>query len=125
MAAAILGRDRLHVLVYEDLAADPGAFFGALGEALGEDLSRFAGREFERVNQTSWKYAQLTGRYVPMGHFFRRINNLSGYRLERLLPGRQAVFSEQDRARLLDVFREDNRRLARFLDLDLARYGYC
>ena len=116
LSMELFGRDRVHVVLYEDLKADPEAFFGGLGEALGEDTAGLMASAQTRVNAKSAKYEGLPGRYVPMGHLVRKLNNLSGHRLEKFLPGRESGLPEERKAEVLALFRDGNQRLAALLD---------
>lgn len=125
LAANILGKENVTIAVYEDLAHDPGAFFDRLSESFEEDMSRFVACAETRVNSESAKYENLVDGYVPMGHIMRKVNNLTGCRLEKLLPKRPSALTDRQRAELMAVFREGNRKLADFFDIDLGKYGYC
>ncbi len=123
-AIEILGKGNVTVLVYEDLVNNPHVFFSGLGKLLGEDSEWLTGLAGTRVNEVSDKYEKLPGGYVPMGHIMRRLNNLSGYRLEKILPSRRSALNKDRSERILELFRDENRLLAELFDLDIEKYGY-
>lgn len=124
-AQNLLGPQNVCVAIYEDLVQDPGAFFKTISKFFEEDLSGLEDLSRIRVNKESTKYTDLIEQYVPMGPLLRFVNNVSGFRLEKLLPKRASALSDQSREDLRAVFREDNRKLANLLGIDLGKYGYC
>jgi hypothetical protein len=121
----LFGKDRLYVLPYEQLVADKPAFFARLSECLEEDLTHLADANLPQRNDgTSKKYGDLPKGYVKMGHVARKINNLTGHRLEKLLATRRRALDEKQSKDVLNPFLEDNRRLDDLFSLNLKSYGY-
>jgi hypothetical protein len=120
----LFGKDRLFVLPYEQLIADKRAFFGRLSECMDEDLTHLADRNLPRRNEKSKKLANLPEGYVKMGHVARKLNNLTGHRLEKLLPTHNRALDEKQSQDVLKPFLEDNRRLDGLFGLNLKSYGY-
>ena len=134
--ARLFGRERVHVLFYEDFIEDPRGFVGKLCGVLNIDLEasmkQVAGRR-ERGRQTmrQYRYQRFrgwflpgtggsTGRSAPLGASFGRL--WSGF----LAGGRPAGGFMNDgwRRRLVQLYQEDNSRLAEEYDLPLKDYGY-
>jgi hypothetical protein len=124
LAAEILGRDNVVILVYEEMIEDPARFYCRLGEVFGTNLSEYGQETASRINARSEKYSRLPDGYVPMPHLVRRLNNLTRYRLEKVLPRRRRALTDDRRHEILGIFREDNRRLANMFGLRLGDYGY-
>ncbi len=119
-----LGPERVTVLTHEELANKPDAFFARLSEVFDTDIGKLADQSAEKVNARSAKYSDLPQDYVPMPHFIRRLNNLSGNRLEKFLPSRKSGLTEEMKREILDIFRESNRQLSDLFKLDLNEYEY-
>ncbi len=101
----LFGKDRLFVLPYEQLVADRPAFFARLSECLEEDLTHLAEANLPRRNDgTSKKYSDLPKGYVKMGHVARKINNLTGHRLEKLLAAHRRALDEKQSKDVLNRF---------------------
>jgi hypothetical protein len=121
---ALFGKENIFVIPYEDLANNRKSFFRRLSVCFDQDLSMLTTECDDRVNIRSRKYDRLPREYVSMGHFLRKLNNLSGYRLEKLLPARKAGITPGFRNDLMARFVEGNRHLDDIFNLNLNRYGY-
>jgi hypothetical protein len=96
---AVLGRDRVHVLLLEDMAEAPDEVFAGVCRFLGVDDG-----------------------FVPPN--LGRRENVYGRRLgRRLLPRRRPDIEPALRARLGELFRADNEKLATWLGRDLSHWG--
>ena len=120
----VFGKDNIHVLLYEDLMQDPAKFFQDLGVCFGENLDFMVSGVDQRENVRSRKYDDLPAGYVPMGHLVRKLNNLSGFRLEKLLPKRSYGLPPEDAEKIMAIFGSENSKLDDLFGLRLARYGY-
>jgi hypothetical protein len=125
IARNMLGAQNVCVVLYEDLIHDPKKFFQVISEFFEEDLSALEALSCHRMNAHSSKYDDLVSGYVTMGPLLRAANNLSGFRLEKLLPKRAAALTDHSRQELLALFQQDNIKLANLLGIDLGKYGYC
>lgn len=120
----LFGKDRIWILPYEQLVSDKDLFYSRLGECLDEDLTRQKESSLPRRNTTSHKYSDLPKGYVPMGHVMRKLNNLSGYRLEKFLPSQKEALGQRQCEEILKIFEADNRRLDELFGLNLKALGY-
>lgn len=118
------GKENIRILLYEDLINDPAKFFRGLSECFGADLTPLISSAQERENVRHHKYENLPKGYVPMGHILRKLNNLSGYRLEKLLPERKFGLPPDDAKGIMKIFADQNRLLDDLFGLGLQRYGY-
>ena len=119
-----IGPDRITLLPYEALVDRPESFFAGLSEVFDTDIARLSEQSAEKVNARSEKYSDLPDAYVPMSHFVRRLNNLSGYLFEKLFPSRQSALTDGMKSEIMDIFRDSNRQLSDLFKLDLDAYGY-
>ena len=119
----LFGKDQIHIIPYEQLVSDKEGFLFSSWR-LFEDLTRFARTNLPRRNTSSHKYANLPNGYIRMGHLARKINNLTGYRLEKFLPAQSSALPAHQAAEIRQAFAEDNRRLDQLFDLGLSSYGY-
>ena len=111
-----LGRDRVKVLLFEDLVQRPQIFMQQLGEIFGQDLSKLVDEadQAENVSQTRSRI-----RLPILAALDRRL----GGHLEPLLPRRRIGLSEEMRRRLMEIYAPGNQKLFEFLGLE-NRYGY-
>ena len=123
MLRPFFGRS-VHIGLFEEMRAEPNKFFAGLSRLFEVDVGHLAGQTKKVENEKSKKYSGLPPAYVPMGHLVRKLNNLSGHRLEKLLPSRKSAIEPDMAADILKIFRDDNRRLDELLGLGLDRYGY-
>ncbi|MBH64782.1 MAG: hypothetical protein CL569_20490 [Alphaproteobacteria bacterium] len=120
----LLGPDRVTLLTHEELVEKPNVFFARLGKVLDTDIHSLVAESEKKVNARSAKYSDLPEQYVPMPHVVRRLNNLSGNRVEKLLPSRESGLTEKMKREIVDIFRDSNRQLSDLFKLDLDEYGY-
>ncbi len=113
----LFGKDRVKILLYEDLVADPDQFFIGLSEVLEEDVSFLVSRATHREKESP--------RWAPPWHpIFQKANQLTGGLVNRVLPKREIDISEHYAEGLMEIYRDGNRRLSSFFGLDLDKYGY-
>lgn len=128
------GRDRLHVIVYDDFAADTGGTFRGLLRFLGVD-DQVRPERFEIVN------ASKRTRSERIRHLLARPPDLPRRVISRTVPARvrRALYDRakrlnvteaprppmpaETRDRLHRLFAEETERLSRFLDRDLAPWN--
>lgn len=113
----LFGKDRVKILLYEDLVADSDKFFGDLSEALEEDVSFLVSRASQREKES-------LRRAPPWHPIVQKANQLTGGLVNRVLPKRKIDISEHYAEGLLKIYRDGNRRLSSFFGLDLDKYGY-
>ena len=125
----LFGRDRVHILMYENLAKDPEAFFKSLCVLLGIDaLPTIRTHANRRPTNLGFRYRSLRKRFlwnVPLGKFLPGPIQ-RGFRaaLERSAAYAPPVLPADLTEYLADYYRQDNRQLAASHDLPLAEYGY-
>lgn len=122
------GRDRLAIVLLEDLQRDPRGQLEGLAGWLGIDSSFYADYGFDVRNprqQFRWhrlrQWAGPIGRRLPRGRLRRRLKRLHDYVNSRAADGPDA----RDRAvmaELAEEFAPANRRLADAFGLDLAHW---
>ncbi len=125
----LFGKDRLHVLLVEQLRAEAEASLRGLCAYFGVPYWAYA------PEQENWNL----GKGVEQGHVVRlsaalRLDSGRWRRLRPLLrPARRLfapwltgdVLSEDERRMIRAVYAASNQRSARLLGLDLATYGYA
>jgi len=128
---ALFGRERVHVLAYEQMLADPRAFCARLGPVLGvppEELAAHVGalpRSNAALSAVAYRFGLINYYLVPA--LARRILDRLPAPVKRVIvSGRPprfvlpAITTDLIAARV----REGNRYLADTQDLDLRTYGY-
>lgn len=132
--ASLFGREKIHVLLYEHFVNDKVKFIGDLcgileidkEEALGHLQDR---RERRRNTKREFTYHKLRtwflggrsfGHRLPFGSTWTRIWNkfLEGG------PPANGFMSDEWRNRIVELYREDNMKLARAYDLPLKELNY-
>ncbi len=120
----LFGRDRLLVLVFEDLKTDPVSFYGKCFEFLGVD-PEFQCPEMDRKFNASNIWSNPVYSW-----FFKRPRNTRFLtpQLQRLLcRGKQrryeALMSPEIRNRLVEFYKPWNDRLSEFLGRDLSDWN--
>ena len=116
-------KKRIHVLLYEDLVHDKGAFLDGLAAIFEQDMSAFMPSLMKKVNKSPETPV------APHPFFTRGIGReqrLKSFLLRRAgrLFARPLGLSEEWKEEFLDLYREGNRRLADSFDLPLKKYGY-
>lgn len=122
--AALFGRDRVRLFLYEDLRADPEGYARAMAGYLGVDAALFHALLSQRRDNAamSIRYLatmRLAGRLLPR----RWVRNLS-HRLGRAGRPVKVEIGEGPRALIAEVCGEGNRRLQETYGVDLAGHGY-
>lgn len=123
-AFELLGPERVTLLTHEELVDKPESFFARLSKVFDTNIGLLVENSTEKVNVRSAKYTNLPKSYVPMSHIVRRLNNLSGNRLEKLLPSRKSGLTDKMKKEVLDIFRESNKQLSELFKINLNEYGY-
>lgn len=120
----LFGRDRLLVLVFDDLKRDPVALYQRIFEFLGVDPG------FRSSNMTGTFNASKFWTNPAYKWFFRhpRYNRYLGYYGRRLLcRGRKEIYSETMlpalRRQLISFYEPWNKELASFLECDLSAWN--
>lgn len=132
--ASLFGRDKIHVLLYEDFVNDKIKFIHSLCHVLRieseEALRLLSGkRERRRNTQRELRYHRLRnlflggrsfGHRLPLGSTLARVWNkfLEGG------PPADGFMSEEWRDRIIDLYKGDNLKLARAYDLPLKELNY-
>jgi len=123
--AAGVDKDRICILLFEDLEEDQKKFYDQLGNFIGEDLSRFVNAGIKKENVT---------KNVPeVRNPIMLSDSLASYR--KIIPGpirkflrkilsQKVYISDKFRKDILNLYRENNCRLAKDFNLDLEKYGY-
>jgi hypothetical protein len=122
----LFGRERVHVLLFEQLRRDPEAYAQAFARILGVD-----GATFHRLMAGKRENAAMSQRHLL---FWRRFGHLLPRKLvrdwarsdalRRGAPARVEV-PEKVRQHIRELCADDNAELARTFGLDLAGNGYA
>lgn len=130
--AGLFGSANVHVLLTEQLAADPEAFFARLCPILGIDAGVAAAlaagrRENARVSRRLLLYRALRRRIFPRTTFSRFYPSGFKRRFDLFLaadPDWEPPLPADRAAELSRMYGESNRRLAADCALPLGTYGY-
>jgi hypothetical protein len=115
-----LGKDRIHILVYEDLVYRPEKFFKRLSRILGEDVTWAVHNAEKRENESPKQAITLPLATVPLAkHLPPTVKKLVHKVLER-----EIRLHAKDRVSLMCQFRRGNELLSREFRLGLSKYGY-
>jgi len=124
----------IHVLVYEDLIADPASYYKQWSSLLGippQDVMKHMGDHVER--------RRYSGRRVLYDRWVSRLSAIPGFRASqagmlRLLPtvsdwldagpSAEIALPEVWKQTISNYYRRSNANLAKMTGLDLARHGY-
>ena len=121
----LVSADNIHVLVYEDLVENPRVFFDSLGRIFGQSLEDQMSLAERKINETG-PAKPIIGPFREQ--FSRPFRKLLPSQVRKvgfqLLAQDNSVMSEGDRNTVLDLYRESNRRLSEWKNLNLGRYGY-
>lgn len=132
--ASLFGKQKIHILLFENFVNDNERFINDLCRILRIDAAeaskllcgehergRNTGREL-RYNQfrTHFFWGKSLGRYLPFGATLSRMwrNFLSKG------PPASDFMSDYWRNKIIELYREDNSKLAQEYDLPLKEYGY-
>ncbi|MEC9368530.1 MAG: hypothetical protein VX871_07535 [Pseudomonadota bacterium] len=129
----LFGRERVHVLLFEEFISDPRAFAGKLAKVLGLDPGEVA-RHLEG-RHSHQRTAESVARYQALRSRF-----LWGVPLSRVVPGAakikkvlfafwgdkplKVVYPGDWESKIGDLFREGNRAISDKYGPPLERYGY-
>jgi hypothetical protein len=132
----LFGSARLHVLLYEDFVTDPRGFLAKVCRVLGIDpgssMESLNGRrERRRVTMREHRYHRFRGWFLPgtgdsLSRFLPFAPSLKKQWLRFLAGGPPAdgFMSDTWRRRLVELYQQDNARLARDYGLPLEEHGY-
>jgi hypothetical protein len=132
--ASLFGRENIHILLYEDFIQRPEHFVEELCRILRIDardaLERLTGRrERRRSTARELRYHRFRdgffrntsfSRYLPFGKTLKK--GLASY-LQKGPPA-DGFMSAAWRERIIELYQDDNSRLAREYDLPLGAHGY-
>ena len=139
---ALFPRERIHFMLFDDIKADPSAFFRRICEFLDIDPSFLPPSLHERVNpRTVLRSRAIRNLRCAIGTFMVKtpatrklragLSRLGAARVAVKLfqlnerPGTVPPMSAPTRRRLVDLFREDTEALGRLLDRDLSHWNAC
>jgi len=122
-----IGRERIKILLYEDLVHDPVLFFTQLSEIFEEDLLHLVSLKDDKRNVSKIKSEHIPF-YLRLG-IRNRFGHIAGVKfiielMTRLFFKREIKFDKKSRSNFLAIFKEHNRRLADEFNLDSGKYGY-
>ena len=119
------GADNVHVLLYEDLKANPQAYFAQWGSVLGlspHDIeTQVAGKRQRSRNSQRRMLFHRWASYVPL--LYRPVESLFGTWLDEGRTAHIDIPAEWIN-RIHDYYAAGNRKLAAAAKLDLHAYGY-
>lgn len=121
----LFGRERVHVLLFEQLQEDATAYAQRLAEVLGAD-ARQVGAQLLAHRENAAMTAGYYGFWRTFGHLLpRRLVRKLAMRMRTGAGGKVGLdLTPAMRAELAALCAEDNAALARRYGLDLGRYGY-
>jgi hypothetical protein len=128
------GRDRIHVLMYEELLADAPTYYKRWADLLGiprlmiqQYLSMHVERGRNSARRMHYDYWSSRLSWIPGLDAAQKLILSSFKGLGAWLdagPAVKVVLPQAWAARISDYYRESNARLAERTKLDLGRYGY-
>jgi len=125
--SSLIGRERIKILLYEDLVHDPMLFFTQLSEIFEEDLLHLVSLKDEKRNVSEIKSERIPF-YLSHGIRNRFGHNTAVKFIVELIARsffrRKIKFDKKSRSNFLAIFKEHNRRLADEFNLDSGKYGY-
>ena len=125
----LFGKEKVTVLLFEELVNSPASFFDKIGSFLGaSNIPSLVGKRNKGPTQNQVTFYKLKARfpgvrfsrYLPgfVTNFGKKVLlNPSGSRPKEELP-------PEMQGRLLDLYRDGNRKLQDELQIDLVKYGY-
>jgi hypothetical protein len=130
--AAQFGRENVGVFAVEELSADPTAFLDRLCEFIGIEVGSardlMAGPASNvRASARMTAYTRWRAHFFPGVAFSRYYPKFLRCAFHGLLNGgrrAQVAYPAGERERLVELYRESNRKLAETYRLPLAEYGY-
>lgn len=120
--ASVVGRERIHVLMFEEMIDDPQSFFQRLGTILGEDLGDLANKVETVHNPSSPQHTLLPVSLWRLRKFLR--NRFPYSSSVKPLLKREVSFSQSFIDELMDYYREGNREMCETFGVDGRAYGY-
>ena len=118
-------RERMLILLYDDLVADPHAFMQRIYTFLGVDPEFRSDFEPVRVNRATGKRRLARSRALWLG--CRVLSRLRFHRAAEALHRINSVsipeMNPDTRARLIELYRPHNERLEKFLGRDLSHWS--
>jgi hypothetical protein len=122
-----IGRERIKILLYEDLVHDPMCFFTQLSEIFEEDLLDLLPLKDDKRNVSKIKSEHIPFR-LRLG-IRSRFGHIVGAKyivelMTRLFFATKVKLDKETRRNFLAIFKEHNRRLADEFNLDSGKYGY-
>ena len=123
--ANVVGPDRVHILVYEDVAKDRDRFISELEKVFEMPLDAVRAKMDDK-RMVSPKVPMAVPRFRHAGLVDKLPAPVAdaGRRIGRKVLARPVRMSDDFRAELLAVFRTSNRALSDAFGLELDRYGY-
>lgn len=132
--ADLFGKDKIKILFFEDFVKDKKRFMTELCDILGINTDHavelvgnnrerkcFTGRTLNYNKFRNWFFWNRSiSNYLPFGKTLKR--SLFSY-LEKGKPV-DGVMSDKWKDRIVELYKEDNTKLAMEYDLPLAEYGY-
>jgi hypothetical protein len=133
--ATLFGRDRIHVLTFEEFISDKPAFIARMAEHLGIDAQAAnalleAKHEYKRVSKSTVKWQKIRSRFlwgVPISRFVPGSQHLKKLLLALSPPNNRSLeihWPEEWRERVAELYRPGNRVLMKKYGLPLDRLGY-
>jgi len=128
----LFGRERVHVLLYEEMLAAPGRFSDKLAGALGIEATILQ-RSLQTLPRSNTALSQRAYRFGLFNHYFlppvlrRYVARLPNFMRARILRGSAPKLSlaPQSVELIRGYVRTGNRALAARHALDLAAHGYA
>jgi len=128
--AELFGKDRLHVLLFEDFINQRRVFLSQLSDILGVDcrasVALLEGAHEKQKTRLSGSYVVPNRRsaFFKLGQVLNMIN-LTGWASLAKLRGSHAVsLSSKQRRQIGDLYRATNSSVQQAYGVDLQRYGY-
>lgn len=129
----VFGKDNVTVLLFEELASSPALFFEKIAHFFDVDnITRVQGSPLIKRNKRPSKrillYYKLRGRFPglsPSKIFHETVINWARKFFDSKKDVREdEVLPPEMQERLMNMYRESNRKLQQELGVDLAQYGY-
>lgn len=122
-----IDKDRICVLIYEDLINNQKKFYNELGNFIGEDLSRFINAKFKKENVAREEPDIRSTRIHPGRDGFplyRRLVPEFFRKIIRRAFSKRTKMSDKFRKEIMELYRENNQRLSKDFKLDIKKYEY-
>ena len=124
--ATFVDKDRVHILVLEDLKHDKQRFFEKLGEAVEEDVMWGKDDSLKPVNVTQDK-AVITNPLIMRYDWIEKVKKIAPPFLRKAISSklkRNVCLSDQFKSEVMELYKERNEKLDRCWGLGLKQYGY-